>query len=253
MVIRVSDITEKIRMEEQLIQAGQLSFLGQLAGGIAHEIRNPLTGIRLFMDILADPRRFSISDQQREILDEIIENIVKIEGIIRRVLALARPRESIRKRISINDLINKTMAFWNSRINKARIRLTLEPDEGIPLVLGDDIEIQQVITNLVSNALEAMDKGGRLTIATGSGQSRFHPDRRVVTIVTSDTGPGVTEEQRRNAFNPFFTTKASGTGLGLAISHKIIERHGGVITLENRPEGGARFYIELPAQEIEDE
>ena len=241
------DITEKVRMDEQLTRAARLSSLGQLAGGIAHEIRNPLTGIRLFMDILADPQRFAVSTQQREIIDDITENVVKIEGIIRRVLDLAKAKESAHRPVAINDLIRKTLMLWNSRINKFRIRLNLQLDEGVASVLGDDIEIQQVITNLVSNALDAMDSGGELTIASQAGRSRFHPDRPMIIITVSDTGPGIPEAQQPDVFNPFFTTKASGTGLGLAISHKIIARHGGVISLENRVEGGVRVCIELPA------
>ncbi len=244
-VIHIADITEKLSMEKQLIQADRLSSLGQMAGGIAHEIRNPLTGVRLFMDILSDPERFAIAPQQKEIMDEITENIVKIEGIIRRVLDLAKQKKPSMERIAVNDLIRKTLILWQARINKARIRLELELDSAIPVVQGDWIEIQQVLTNLVSNALEAMDAGGRLSIATRSGPSSLHPERQVVNIAVSDSGPGFSEDARRNVFTPFFTTKSAGTGLGLAISHKIIERHGGLIAVANHPEGGARFTIEL--------
>jgi PAS domain S-box-containing protein len=246
MVIHISDITEKKRMDEQLMRADRLSSLGQLAGGIAHEIRNPLTGIRLFMDILSDPERFSLSAQQEELYCEVTENVLKIEEIIGRTLDLARSSEPNRVKIDVNNLIRRSMQLWQLRISKSRIRLTLDLHVTSPSVIGDEIQLQQVLNNMVSNALDAMGKGGDLQIATRVERAAFHNNRRVAKIVISDTGTGLPEDQIQNIFNPFFTTKTTGTGLGLAISHKIVHQHGGIITFENRCEGGARFTIEFP-------
>jgi len=130
---------------------------------------------------------------------------------------------------------------------KVGIQLKLLVEDGLAEVLGDSIEIQQVLTNLIQNALEAMEQGGTLTVSAKNGVLSFDRKRRAVVLEVRDSGSGIPLEQQKSIFNPFFTTKHTGTGLGLAISHRIVTRHGGLISFESEPEVGTTFTVELPA------
>jgi signal transduction histidine kinase len=152
------------------------------------------------------------------ILEEIKGNVHKIDGIIKRVLAFFRHADANLTNLQVRSLIEETMRLWTSRVKSCGIELKLALEEDLPDVLGDPIEIQQVLNNLVHNALDAMSEDGLLT---------------------------VTAEKGRYVFNPFFTTKPSGTGLGLAISHRIVSRHRGVLALASTSEGGTTFCLEL--------
>jgi signal transduction histidine kinase len=246
-ILKIIDITEKKKVERQLIRADRLSSLGQLSGGIAHEIRNPLSGINLYVDILCEAERFKRADQELEIFEEIKLNIKKINGIITRVLDFAKHSDAASGKIEINCLIDEALKLWYTKIRDTKIRLELSLQRDLAPIRGDAIEIQQVVNNLIQNAVEAMPAGGALDIATCNGISSFHQDRPVVLISVGDTGQGIPTEQREKIFDPFFTTKSTGTGLGLSISHQIIERHGGIISFESRSKPATTFSIELPA------
>ncbi|NIA29733.1 MAG: PAS domain-containing protein, partial [Actinobacteria bacterium] len=245
-LIRISDITKKRKIQEQLIRSDRLSSLGQLSGGIAHEIRNPLSSIKLFVDILGDTERFSRKTEEMEIIDDIRYNANKLEGIVRRVLDFAKPSVKSKAKMSINALIRDEIKLWSSKIRKLKIDVNLSLKKGLPPIWGDAVELRQVINNLVMNALDASEKGGALSISTSKKTSSFHKDRQVVVIKVKDTGSGIHPEDKKKIFDPFFTTKGDGTGLGLSISHQIIKRHGGIISCKSKPGEGATFTIELP-------
>ena len=246
-ILRISDITEQKKLEEQLIRADRLSSLGQLSGGIAHEIRNPLSGISLFVDILADEEQFERTAKELEVLGEIKGNINKIDGIIKRILAFAKESDTAASEIDLNSLIQENLKLWYARMRKAKIKLELFLDDTLPAIFGDAIGIQQVVNNLIQNAVEAMDGGGSLQISLKNGMSKFYEDRPVVIMSVQDNGPGIDQNLLEKIFDPFFTTKSSGIGLGLSISHQIIERHGGIISCNSNPEQGTTFSVELPA------
>ncbi|MDD1713593.1 MAG: PAS domain S-box protein [Methanoregulaceae archaeon] len=247
-VIRISDITENRNLEKQIMRADRLSSLGQLSGGIAHEIRNPLAGISLFVDVLRNEEKFSRTSQEQIILEEIKHNVRKIDGIIRRVLSYARQSGSTsQSRLEVRQLIEDGLKLWRLRLANDGIQLRLSLRENLHEVLGDPIEIHQVLTNLIQNALEAMDEEGTLSISVENGNLSCDKKRPAVIIKVQDSGPGIPFEQQKNIFNPFFTTKYTGTGLGLAISHRIVARHGGFISFESVPDAGTTFTVELPA------
>jgi len=240
------DITERRKMEQQLMLADRLSSLGRLSRGIAHEIRNPLAGINLFVDILHDKEKFAQTDRETEILNEIRDNVNRMGGIIKRLVNFANPSAKTKENIDINALIREGINLWSAKFRESEINSELSLGDDILLVSGDSIELQQVIDNLVQNALEVMEKGGILGISTTEGMSSFHKKRQVVIIKIKDTGPGIKPEDKGSIFNPFFTTKHTSAGLGLAISHQIIARHGGTISCESEPGEGTTFTIELP-------
>ena len=165
-IMRIGDITESKNMEKHLTRADRLSSLGQLSGGIAHEIRNPLAGINLFVDVLGDEEKFTRTAQEQDILEEIKTNIRKIDGIIKRVLDFSRQSETTAlNKVKVSALLDDSLKLWQSRMVKDGVQLVLSVGEGLWDVLGDSIEIQQVLTNLVQNAIEAMEQGGTLSVS----------------------------------------------------------------------------------------
>lgn len=247
-IIRISDITEERKIEEQLMRADRLASLGQLSGGIAHEIRNPLASINLFADILSDQDKYQRSAQENELFVEIKDNIHRIEKIIKRVLDFAKPPVATSDDIDLNELTRESVKFWSSKLRKADIGLELDLNDDIPAVQGDVIGLQQVINNMVLNAIEAMGEcGGDIRVRTSLAESATGDNQDTVYLQVSDTGPGIPKDQQEDIFNPFFTTKPTGTGLGLSISHQIIKRQGGTFALESDPGAGTTFIVELPA------
>jgi PAS domain S-box-containing protein len=245
-IFRISDLTQKKEVEKQLMRADRLSSLGQLSGGIAHEIRNPLTGISLFVDILGDEMKYSRSDQELDIFQEIKINISKINSIITRILELAKSSHRNAADININNLIQETIRLWYANVRDIQIEVQLSLAANLLPVFGDVIGLQQLFNNIIQNGIEAMGKGGVLKITTYNGISSFHQDRKVVIIEIEDTGHGISAGDRDKIFDPFFTTKSTGTGLGLSISHQVIEHHGGIISHESEADRGTTFTIELP-------
>jgi signal transduction histidine kinase/ActR/RegA family two-component response regulator len=246
-IIRISDITEEKKIEEQLMRADRLASLGQLSGGIAHEIRNPLASINLFTDILCDADKYDRTDQENELFVEIKDNINRVEKIIKRVLDFAKPPVATSDDIDLNKLTQESVKFWSSKLRKSDIRLNLELKDDLPAVQGDVIGLQQVINNVVLNAIEAMGEGGDIRIRTSQAESSIRKNQNAVYLKVSDTGPGIPQVHQEDIFNPFFTTKPTGTGLGLSISHQIIKRQGGTFTFESNPGAGTTFIVELPA------
>jgi len=246
-IIRISDLTETRKLEQHMTRVDRLSSLGQLSAGIAHEIRNPLAGINLFVDVLTDEEKFQRTDLELEILGEIKQNIKKMDGIIKRVLDFARQSESpIQDKLDAGQLINQTVNLWRSAMTKAGIVLHLSVEKNLPGLHGDAIELQQVLNNLLENAFDAMGQGGSLNLTARQGVFSLDENRQALIIALQDTGSGIPAEHRGSIFNPFFTTKPTGTGLGLAISHRIVSRHGGTIFCESTTATGTTFRMEFP-------
>jgi PAS domain S-box-containing protein len=246
-IVRIGDITESRNIEKHLMQVDRLSSLGLVAGGIAHEIRNPLQGVSLFIDVLSDEEKFHRTTQELDILEEMKISIKKIDGIIRRVLHFSKQSVTISQKLEVGTLIEEGLRLWRTKLMESGIRIRFSVAENHPEVLGDPVEIQQVLTNLVQNALEAMENDGVLDIIVENGTLSFDKIRPAVIVKVGDSGPGIRLDLQKNVFKPFFTTKHTGTGLGLAISHRIISRHGGLLSFSSSPGVGTTFTIELPA------
>ncbi|NTW36545.1 MAG: PAS domain S-box protein [Syntrophobacteraceae bacterium] len=245
-IIHIRDITESRNLERHLLREDRLSSLGQLSGGIAHQIRNPLSGINIFVHILSDEKKFNRTSQELRILGEIMNNTSKIDGVIKRVLDFSRQSVNALDTLEVGALIEDAVELWRSRIRKDGIKLTVSLEENLSKVLGDPVEVRQVLNNLVQNAVEAMEKGGVLDITARRGVLSFDERRSAVIIEIRDSGRGIPLEQQRSVFNPFFTTKATGVGLGLAVAQRIVTRLGGTISFESTPEVGTTFCVELP-------
>jgi signal transduction histidine kinase len=247
-MVRISGITESENIETHLMQADRLSSLGALAAGIAYEIRDPLAAMNLFLDVLGDGKRFRPTAQALHIIEEMKRNIRKIDRLITRVTAFSEQSGATTQReVEMGALVEETVSLWRSRMTGSGIQLRLSLDEDLANILGDPVEIQQVVTNLIQNAVEAMEKGGAVSITAQNGVFPLKENCPAVIIRVQDCGRGIAPERHESVFIPFFTTKSMGTELGLAMSQRIVARHGGIIAFENVPDVGTAFWVMLPA------
>ncbi len=235
---------------EQLRRADRLATLGELAAGVAHEIKNPLAGIAGATQILA--REFGEGDPRYPVTQEILKLIERLDHTIRDLLDFSRPSVPSYSQVNINQVLEKTLflveGMPEAKSNRVAVRTELDP--ALPTLSADPNLLRQVFLNFALNAIQAMPRGGVLTIATRSSadpaRGEVHPPERFVEISFSDTGQGIEKDKQRSIFTPFFTTKTQGTGLGLPICLRIVEQHGGRITVESEPGKGSVFRVYLP-------
>ena len=229
------------RLQMQFVQSEKLASIGQLVGGAAHEINNPLTAILGYSELLADDS--TLGEKARSLAEKIREQARRTRTLVNNLLSFARQSPSEhRSTININTIVNTSAQFRRFDLRGQNIRIEVQTGVGIPEVRADMNQILQVFTNIINNAVYAMQEagGGTLTVRT------LFENGNVV-ILFSDTGPGMRNPNL--VFDPFYTTKpvGKGTGLGLSICYGVIADQGGQISCYNRPEGGATFRIELPA------
>jgi two-component system NtrC family sensor kinase len=234
-----------IQRQEQLIQSEKMAALGQLSAGIAHEIRNPLTSIKIFIQSLE--KESDGEENQKEDFRIIVKEIDRINEHITLFLNFARPEEPLFQTININELVREPLNLLAAKLKKGGIHPVVSLAEDHPPVEGDRKQLAQVVLNLLLNAVEAMPQGGTLTICS---TVTINPESRqeFLQLIIKDTGQGVPEKDRCYLFDPFFTTKAGGTGLGLSVAYSIIQKHNGRIELESELGKGASFIMSLPIQ-----
>ena len=237
----VRDITERKRMEEQLIIADRLASVGELASGIAHELNNPLTGVIGFTQMVLDK---DIPDDIKEDIQVVYSEAQRAAQVVKNLLTFARKHAPEKQLMSINSIIEKVLELraYEQRVNNIQVNAQFAPD--LPEVMADYFQLQQVFLNIIINAEHFMieaHNGGNLTITTERAED-------AIKASFADDGPGIAEENLGYLFDPFFTTKevGSGTGLGLSICHGIVAKHGGRIYAESELGKGATFIVELP-------
>jgi len=235
---------ERYRDEETMRQTERLASLGTFAAGIAHEINNPIGGIRLAAQAMVAALATGNTDRMRSMLDIIITDTERCARIVRGVLKFGRRNEYQKQPSSLSRILKAACEL--TRLYAAERGATVELLEGVrdTVVLGRAVELEQVFVNLVRNGIESKDEGARVTVRTGSD-----PDFARVTI--NDDGRGMNDEQKMRIFDPFFTTRQSegGTGLGLSIVHGIVSGHGGTIRIDSQPQVGTRVLVCLPRHE----
>jgi two-component system sensor histidine kinase AtoS len=218
----------------QVMRADRLAALGELTAGIAHEIRNPLTSIRGFLQYLQDCESI---EEWRHYGPLIIREVDSLNHIVGELLAFGRPRPPQVDSIDLGALVKET-AFLARGRSDAQVGVQIEP--GLPAIEGDREALKQAILNLVINAIQALPGGGHVEIelaAAGAGE---------LALRVRDDGVGIAPENLDKVFDPFFSTKASGTGLGLAMVHRIVDAHGGTIGIDSRPGAGTTVEMRLP-------
>ena len=241
--------SELQKSRESLLQAEKMALVGKLAAGMAHSIRNPFTSVKMRLFSLG--RSLELSDTQKEDFEVISEEIRHIDTIVQNFLEFSRPPKLKMQSISPSAVVDQTLQLLEHRLKSYDVSVTIERQQPLPEIDADPEQLKEVLVNLMVNACEAIEKGGKIVIhedknTTPSGQS-------VATIRVSDNGPGIPVAIRQKVFEPFFTTKEEGTGLGLSIVARIIEEHGGSMAVESIESQGATFIISLPIMESSDE
>ncbi len=226
------------KTEAQLVRSEKLAALGQLAAGIAHEIRNPLTSINILIHSLTE--NFSSEDSHREDLKVIEEEIDRINEILDRFLRFARPAPPLLEKTEVATIFEETLQLIRPRTEKQGVQVEKE-FHALPMILMDREQMKQVALNLLLNAVQAMPSGGTLTIR---GQNS--KDGQWITISIQDSGVGIPKEDMNKLFDPFFSTREGGIGLGLSIAHRIMDQHQGKIEVESAPGKGTLFTLWLP-------
>lgn len=242
LVMHYRDITEERRLHQELIQQEKMAAIGMLAGGVAHEINNPLGAILAFTQLLI--RDCKEGEGIRNDLEEIERAALRCKKIVQDLLDFARASSGREKHpVDIAPLLERTFGFLRRELLSLNVALDTRFDAAVPRILGDPNRLQQVFLNLLTNAIHAMPKGGTLTVVT-----RAQRKERRVEVTVTDTGIGIAPDHLARVFDPFFTTKGPGhgTGLGLSISYRIVKEHGGTIQAESAVGKGTTFTVVLP-------
>lgn len=242
-----TDVTERKRMQAVLQRAAQISLVGELAAGLAHEVKNPLAGIQGAVDILI--RRRDPNDPEREALEGIRHEVTRIDGTVRALLERARPRAVSTSQTSLTELALRAVAVARSQAISAaargrRIQVEFEaPAEDIVLD-ADAPQIEDAVLNLIINAIEAIEDEGRITVSIRQQEAEDTGEEAVIEV--QDTGHGISEEDLARIFNPFYTTTKGGTGLGLPAVRRIARAHGGRVEVKSTLGAGSIFRVHLP-------
>jgi signal transduction histidine kinase len=229
------------RLQVQLVQSEKLASLGQLVGGAAHELNNPLTAMLGYAELLAATQ---LNEDQRALADKIGMQVRRTKALVASLLSFAKQTPFEKSRIDVNALCQTTLKLLQPQLRSHNIVVRLELSPQMPSIVGDSNQLLQVCLHIITNALQALEEvgGGTITVSTAREQE-------IVVVEMSDSGPGAREPER--VFDPFYTTKSVGKGVGLGLSacYGIIQEHGGRISCCNRKEGGASFRMELPIPE----
>lgn len=233
----LKDVTELKRLEQDLAQAESLAELGRLAASVAHEIKNPIAGLRGAMEMMSGVHQ--PGDPRFTIFQEALAQMRRLDSLVKDLLSFARPVATRREPTPLYLVTEACEPFVSPSAEEAEVSLSSDVPEGLPAVLADPQQLQQVFVNLLLNAVQATPAGGSVHLAAEA-------DEGLLRVSVSDTGCGINEEQRAHIFKPFFTTKHIGTGLGLSIVQRIVNAHGGRIEIRSDPGKGSTFTVFLP-------
>ncbi|MFH1033434.1 MAG: ATP-binding protein [Pseudomonadota bacterium] len=237
------DVSERAVMEAKVREHERLAYLGQLTASLSHEIRNPLSAIKMNMQILS--RKLELDGFDRRRLDITAQEVMRLELIMRQLLDTVRPMQLEPAPVDLAGLVRGCLELLEPRLNESGIQVCQRHARNLPLSVGDAGNLQQAVQNLLLNALEAARPGGRITAWTRRGRAQGRP---FLEIGVSDNGPGIAPADLPRLFKPFFTRKPLGTGLGLVNVKRITEAHGGSVVVRNRPGQGVSFALRLPCQ-----
>jgi two-component system, NtrC family, sensor kinase len=238
-LIIFDDITDREELERRLVQADKLSSIGLLAAGVAHEVNTPLAVISTYAQMLA--KQISGDAQKAPLLEKIARQTFRASEIVNSLLNFSRTSPTELVPLELNKIVRETLTLVEHQLTAAGIQIELSLADSLPRIRGNSGKLQQVCLNLFLNARDAMESGGRLTIATAGRDG-------LARLSVKDSGAGIAPENLARIFDPFFTTKGArkGTGLGLSVSYGIVREHGGDIEVESEPGQGSRFLLSFP-------
>ncbi len=231
-----SDITDVKELEAEVKLKERLAAVGELSAGVAHEIRNPLSAIGGYAELL---KRGLSEDESASVIEGIIKETKNLNSIVTNFLSFVKKPQPVFKEIDVNALIKEIVSIAFHDKGSGRIGFNIKQTRALPVIEADPFELRMAFLNIIQNAVQAMPNGGRLTVKSGIQYG-------MIFIEITDTGGGIPKEIGDRIFNPFFTTKEQGTGLGLAIAHKIVESHDGRIEFKSKKGKGTTFIIRLP-------
>jgi two-component system, NtrC family, sensor histidine kinase HydH len=239
---RVEQVVRRLQQREREVRrAERLAALGQLAAGVAHEIRNPLTSVILLLETCRkDPDAGGLTEED---LDLIEQELHRIERSLQTFLDYSRPPEPQRAPTELGSVVRDALPLVRSRADQQRVKIEVDLSSGPVPLHADAAQLRQVVLNLLLNALDALPGGGRVNVTVGRSVGDM------AEIIVADSGLGISAEQLSRLFEPFASTKDTGLGLGLVVSKRIVEDHSGTIHGSNRPAGGACFTVRLPVAE----
>jgi signal transduction histidine kinase len=250
-VLFFKDLTRVEQLEEQERLRDRLASLGEMAAGIAHELKNPLAGIEVMAGLLR--RQVPDSKDAQSLLADILSEAKLANAIVVEMLEFVRPVRLQVERTDLSDVLQQSVTMAESKAPRGKVAVATHIEAGLPLIDGDHHQLSQVFTNLIANAFEALDGSGHINISATTSTidadpafAGVHPPTPAVVVEVADDGPGIASELTDRIFNPFFTTKVTGTGLGLAIVRKIVDAHDGRIDVNSTREAGTRFRVTLP-------
>ena len=245
-IVIFRDMTNVFKIQEEILRMDRLVSLGKLSSGIAHELRNPLAGIKTTAQALSE--EMSKDDSRREYLNRITKEIDRLNDLLKTFFSFAKPQKLNLIDCSVKDVINEIIPFLFKEIADQGVRFVEAYHPQLPKIKVDKNQMYQVFLNLFLNAIQAMPNGGELKIEVNPtvSYSQDGPSQNFIKIVISDTGKGIPSNIIHRIFDPFFTTKPKGIGLGLSITYQIIKKHGGTIKVESKLEKGTSFIINLP-------
>jgi signal transduction histidine kinase len=239
---RVAQRTQElVEAHERLAHQEKIAALGRAAAQVAHEVKNPLAGLLLYSLHLKSKTAGKLSESELTLIDKIVDTINHLSGAVEQVLDYARPISLAPRETDLNRVVSDVLQLLRPQVERACVEQRLELDEvGCRLML-DETSLRSALTNLVLNAVQAMPGGGVLTIRTGVSDHGLH-------LEITDTGKGMSEEQGRKVFEPFYTTKSQGLGLGMPYAQKVIEQHGGTISIKSSLGAGTTIRVALPRE-----
>ncbi len=264
----ITDVTERKRLQDQLIRSERLAATGEIAAVIAHEMRNSLTSVQMILQLLAETEGLEPSD--RESLGVALDSIDRMERVVDDLLQLARPAPLDKKPANINDILTDSVEFARHQVARSGIELEMQFDEHVPLIPLDRDHMKEAVFNLLLNASQAIRERGKIVVRSSLhtltkqlrhlGEVGMAADTegvavqeiilkkgtRVLRVEVADTGCGIPEEHMARIFDPFFTTKTNGTGLGLSFVKRVVNEHGGVVRVKSRVGKGSTFTLLLP-------
>lgn len=255
----ITEITSRKHFEARLVQTERLSAAGQMAAIVAHEIRNSLSSVNLILQMLTDSDH--LQEEEHRSLTVAIEAVNRMEHVVRNLLEFARPRTAEYSKVQINDLIEQTLIFCQYQFKKKNVNLQVRLAKELPLLHLDAEHMREAITNVLLNAVEAIEPGGEISVETGQltlprtlraeyekSAILMPKGTRVVCVRISDSGCGIEPDALPHIFDPFFTTKSKGTGLGLTMTRRVLAEHEGIISVDSEPAAGSTFTIYLPQE-----
>ncbi len=238
------DITERVKMEQRVREAERMAYIGQITTSLSHEIRNPLSAVKMNLQILKKNPQLHGNDSRR--IDISVEEVMRLERILKELLDFAKPLQVKPDYVQVNHILLSSVELLDMKLREENIAVITNLDSSMPDIWADGEKLQQAFINLILNAMEASNHDGKIWVET-----LYHAkeNQNRADIIVQDEGHGVAEEDIPNIFKPFFTTKSKGTGLGLTNVNRIVEAHNGWVDIQNRYPCGACFQISLPIGE----